>query len=100
MAAGVKPPQPLTTVKDAAISFVNKFKGTDQVGVVSLRVQQVILSILFFQMNINLSSNQLIILLFQKLAHNIQILQMDLRNLTINFFLRIKPNLQIVQLFF
>ena len=34
-AQGKKPPQPLTTVKDAAISFVNKFKGTDQVGVVS-----------------------------------------------------------------
>ncbi len=34
-AEGKKPPQPLTAVKNAAISFVNKFKGTDQVGVVS-----------------------------------------------------------------
>lgn len=32
---GSNPPQPLTAVKNAAISFVNKFKGTDQVGVVS-----------------------------------------------------------------
>ncbi len=34
-ALGENPPQPLTAVKNAAISFVNKFKGTDQVGVVS-----------------------------------------------------------------
>ena len=32
---GKNPPQPLTDVKNAAISFVNQLKGTDKVGVVS-----------------------------------------------------------------
>ncbi|HLP43710.1 MAG TPA: vWA domain-containing protein [Candidatus Nanoarchaeia archaeon] len=32
---GKNPPQPLTDVKEAVTSFIEKFKGTDQVGVVS-----------------------------------------------------------------
>ncbi len=32
---GKNPPQPLTDVKNAVASFIQKFKGTDQVGVVS-----------------------------------------------------------------